>query len=358
MAPWSIFGNTESLTNQQDVTNLLTQAITASALNSTSTIAQTNTITFTGNCTVTAAEISQTNNGTMSANVFTSVSAQQSANTSMVQNIINQASAEGRAIQGSSTISSIINDVQTSISNNMTTNAYVDLTTAINQANNLNENCTMTAGSLTTQLISQSNVADIMSTAVGKSQAVQNVANDIVQSFKNTSTSETKSSIAILAIMIGAVIIVALIVAAYFAYLSVKVVGEATVYIIIGLIIFGIGFLIGLGIYLTYLYYERKKIGQSWLAADACQTSSSATAAEKVTNCAASYLIASDGTTHLGTSCQGNRCLTVPCTTANASTTCAPFGSTSTCFVGSSGGTSGYCTAAPPPPPKTPPASS
>lgn len=327
-------GNTTSLTQSTDVTNLLTSAMTASMAASTSNSSQINSIDLTGCQNITINGLTQDNTTTFSATALTNQSAQQSSNQSMLQTIVNQASAQGLIVQAGTTAADIIQNVQTAITNNMTSDTYTNISTKITQANELKANGCTNANIVN---MTQSNEAAAMASIMSNNTSVQNVVSEITQNFKNTSSAKTTSHVWLI-ICVG--LIVAAIITVAALWFTVKS-EEYLMWIALALVVLGIpAVCIGLGIW-YYLYKRQEKASAQW-STPSCKTN---------TDCS-SYTLTLADTTQLATSCQAGFCQPITCTD---DTTCSNKTPGSSCHNTStaspqpavSSSNPGYCTAAP-----------
>jgi hypothetical protein len=278
-----------------------------------------------------------------------SVSAQQSSNTQMLQTIVDTASAQGVVLPHGKTISQVIDDVATSISTNMTSAAYSDLSNSIFQTNTFSGSCplTTTSGVTVANLVdvSQANNASIISTAVSNNTSIQAITTEITQNFQNSSSAKVKSEAGIIAIVIGIIVVVITVAICFLTYESAEIATKLLFYLAIaGVILAVIALIVGV---IALIYYHEKQVdvGQQWLDAATC--TGSAACPNMYVNVSSTitlpYVCQGYKCTGSGTSqsCTNGKCNTVKCTQTSDCT--SAVGSGSTCYVQSSG-TQGYCT--------------
>ena len=342
-------GATQSLTNSNDVTNLLTNAITSSCISATNSAVQQNQLSITGCQFIDLQGFNQSNTTQMSSTSMNSVEAQQSSNTQMLQTIVDTASSQGVVLPHGKTISQVIDDVATSISTNMTSAAYSDLSNSIFQNNTLTPSCKATNPNSPTGIdlvdASQSNNASVISTAVSKNASVQAITTSITQNFQNSSSAKVKSEAGIIAIVIGIIVVVVAIAICFLTYETEKVAAQFLFYLAIaGVILAILAVIVGV---IALIYYHEKQVdvGQQWLDAATC--TGSAACPNMYVNVSSTitlpYVCQGYKCTGSGTnqSCTNGKCNTVKCTQTSDCT--SAVGSGSTCYIQSSG-TQGYCT--------------
>ncbi len=360
-------GSTQSLTNSNDVTNLLTNAITSSCISATNSTVQQNDLSVTGCTIINAKGLTQSNTTQMSSTSMNSVEAQQSSNTQMLQTIVDTAQAQGVVLPHGKTIASVIDNVATSISTNMTSAAYSTLSNAIFQNNTFSGSCKLTSNGVTYANlvdVTQSNNASIISDAVSKNASIQAITTEITQNFQNSSSAKVKSDAGFIVLVVSIVIVVITIAVCFVTYESAEVATQLIFYLaIIGLIIAIIA-VIAAVIYGIYYHEKQVSVGQQWLDAATCTGSSVCPNMYVNVNSTTTLPYVCQGYKCTGSgsdqSCSNGKCNTVKCTQTSDCTTAV--GSGSTCYIQSSG-TQGYCTtttstpATPPAPPAGTPSS-
>lgn len=339
-------GNTTSLTQSTDVTNLLTSAMTASMAATTNNSVQSNTLDFTNCDNITVSNFTQSNTSSFSSTALTSQSAQQSSNQSMLQTIVNQASAQGLIVQGSTTAADIIQNVQTAITNNMTSDTYTNISTSISQTNALTANNCKNANIVD---MTQSNQAAAMNQIMTQNTSVQAVVSEITQNFKNTTSAKTESHLWVIVSVAIVAIIVAMAVAGFIFYKTEASLAKILIPLgITALIVIPIVGLIGAAIF-YYFYDKNKKKVADWTT-PSCKTN---------TDCSSYTLTMTDGT-KIATSCQAGFCQPIECVNSACSS-----GSGLTCYNASPGtalsttakptSNPGYCALPSTPPPASTP---
>lgn len=288
-------GNTTSLTQSSDVTNLLTSAMTASMAATTNNSVQSNTIDFTNCDNITISDFTQSNTSSFSSTALTSQSAQQSSNQSMLQTIVNQASAQGLIVQAGTTAADIIQNVQTAITNNMTSDTYTNISTSISQTNALTANNCKNANIVN---MTQSNQASAMNQIMTQNTSVQAVVSEITQNFKNTSSATTTSHVWLI-VCVG--LIAAAIITVAALWFTVKS-EEYLMWIALALVVLGVP-AVGIALGIWYFLYKRQEKASAQWSTPSCKTN---------TDCSTYTLTMTDGT-KIATSCQSGFCQPIEC---------------------------------------------